>query len=72
MPLVNKKYNSSDCKPPHDSRECVKAVSVSYCANVDENPEERSEIYGNLAKEVASARSKRTHHLQINRNGVIK
>jgi len=26
------------CKPPHDSRECVKAVSVSYCASNDVLP----------------------------------
>jgi len=71
-PLVNKKYNRSECKPPHDSRECAKAVSVSYCASIDESPEERLEIYGNLARGVVSARSKRTHNLQVNRNGVIK
>jgi len=35
-------------------------------------PKERLELLGNLAKEVASARSRRTHYLQINRNGVIK
>jgi len=69
--LVNKKYNCSEYKPPHDSRECIKVVSVSYCASIDECPEERLELYGNLV-EVALARSKRTHYLQVNRHGVIK
>jgi len=32
-PLVNEKYNALRFKPPRDSRGCVKAVSVSYCAS---------------------------------------
>jgi len=35
-PLVNEKYNCSEFKPPYDSRGCIKAVSVSYCAS--DNP----------------------------------
>jgi len=38
-PLVNEKYNRSEFKPPHDSRGCVKAISVSYCASDDAGPE---------------------------------
>jgi len=60
---LNEKYNCSVFKPPHDFRGYVKAVSVSYCASAYKIPKERSELLGNLAKEVASARSKRTHKL---------
>jgi len=38
-PLVNEKYNRSEFNPPHDSRGCVKAVSVSYCASDEVGPE---------------------------------
>jgi len=59
-------------KPPHDSRECIKTVSVSYCASYDVCPDERLRISGNLLKKVVLGRSKRTHHLQVSRNGAIK
>jgi len=43
--------------PPHDSRNCVRVVSVSYCAS-DLCEAEKVRIYGNLAEGVVSSRSK--------------
>jgi len=44
-------------KPPHDFRNCVRVVSVSYCAS-DTCKAEKVRIYGNLAEGVVSTRSK--------------
>jgi len=43
--------------PPHDSRNCVRVVSVSYCAS-DLYEAEEVRIHGNLAEGVVSTRSK--------------